>query len=154
MTETETIKKKKKRLSLTFSDVPTGEILSTEAVLYSRLLNKMRYHLGKENAISIRELFKDILNIDPINLDIYRVQFWYNIIKKLISHARKSNECFIINNGSVIYVLHTTEEALKFNSKIDRTIKGLEELKSNALKWVEGKKYIEFINPKGKTDKK
>jgi hypothetical protein len=145
--ETELINKKKKKKKDTFilQDVYTNgseEILDSKQQIKIKLTRILRNHIGIENSINPFDLFYYVYNIQPQDLNIYKRNYWWDVIKFVLREMRRDNELFTIIKGSKIFVLSNKEE-LKYYIKVsDNHIKSIENLKKNAKKWVEQKKYL------------
>lgn len=144
MAEQIEIKKKKRKeiiLLTDYSCLERDEIIATLKEIRIELPKIFRNHIGQENSISPYELFYQIFKINPQLLDIYKRNFWYGILKKIMIELRKSGEVFIINNGYSLFVLKSEEELKRFKEKTDRHIQSLKDTKQRATKWVKKQKW-------------
>ena len=141
-------KMKKKELNkvmlmTNFDSLKREDIISTWTQIRVNLSNEMRKHIGEENAITPYKLFYVIFGQDPFSLDLYKRQYWWNVIKRVIAEMRKE-DVFIINKRTKLFVLKSNEELEDFNRRINRTIKGLYKLQDNAAKWVSIERWREL----------
>jgi len=132
-------KKKKKLLFIDFNQVDREEVIKTIKEIREKLLKIFRNHIGKENAINPVELFEQIYNVNPFILDIYRREYWYNILKSVIRQLKKENSCFVVITQQKLYVLRTEEELLAYKKKSDNHIKNIEDDKTRANLWIKNK---------------
>ena len=129
--QTQIYKKKRKKLikpSLLLTDyscLKREERLEGLFEIRKRIRSAFIFHIGEENSISPYDLFVKVYEISPMGLDIFKRNYWWNVIKKMLSEMRMENELFIINNGHKLYVLQTKEELEKFHSRMDRVIGNL-----------------------------
>jgi hypothetical protein len=142
--ETETIKKKRKLLFIDFNQIERDEVIKTIKEIREKLLKIFKNHIGKENAINPVELFEQIYNVNPFIIDIYKREYWYNILKAVIRQLKKENSCFVVITQHQLYVLHTEEELLAYRKKSDNHIKNIEDDKIRATEWIENKKWQEL----------
>ena len=144
-TETITINKKKKKiLFLDFNCIERDEVIKKIKEIKEKLLKIFKNHIGKENAINPVELFEQIYNVNPFIIDIYKREYWYNILKAVIRQLKKENSCFVIITQYQLYVLHTEEELLAYRKKSDNHIKNIEDDKTRATEWIKNKKWQEL----------
>jgi hypothetical protein len=143
-TITTTIKKKRKLLFIDFNQVEREEIIKTIKEIREKLIKIFRSHIGKENAINPVELFEQVYNVNPFIIDIYKREYWYNILKAVIRQLKKENSCFVVITQQKLYVLHTEEELLAYKKKSDNHIKNIEDDKTRAEKWIKDKGYRDF----------
>jgi hypothetical protein len=144
MAEQIEVKKKKRKeiiLLTDYSCLDRNDILRTLTEIREELKKIFRNHIGFENAISPYELFYQIFKINPQLLDIYKRNYWYQILKRMITELRKSGEVFIINNGYSLFVLKSEEELKRFKEKTDRHIQALKNSEQRAKEWVKKQKW-------------
>ena len=126
-----------------FDSIAREDIISTLTQIRIKLKKEMAKHIGEENSITPAQLFQLVYEISPFDLDLYKRQYWWNVIKRVISEMRK-DDVFIINKRTKLFVLKSEEELTDFNKRINRTIKGLYNLQSNASKWVSFERWREL----------
>ena len=143
MIEQGMVKKRKfgKLLLIDISCLSNDEVLKTKSEIIKRIIYIMKNHIGKENAISQYELFYKVFNIDPYSLDIYKREYYWNVISKRLSELRSSNVLFVINKSHILYVLKHENELKEYKERIDATISALEKSKEFAKEWVREKKW-------------
>ena len=144
----EFLKRKKKKLNevllmTNFDSVAREDVISTLAQIRIKLKKEMVKHIGEENSITPAQLFHLIFEINPFDLDLYKRQYWWNVLKRVISDMRK-DDVFIINKRTKLFVLKSEEELEDFNRRISRTIMGLHKLQTNAAKWVSFERWREL----------
>jgi|WetSurMetagenome_2_1015567.scaffolds.fasta_scaffold10513_7 hypothetical protein len=141
-TESKIKRKRKETLLLTGIDsMSPSDIILTIVEIKGKLKKIFKNHIGRENAINPYDLFISVFNIQPNTLDIFQRNYWYSVLKRIITQMRREEEMFIINNGYHLFVLQTQEEEKKFDEKIDRHIDYLKDIKKKARKWVRYKKW-------------
>jgi hypothetical protein len=145
MSEQKEKKKKKFIVLLTdFNCLTRESIIKTLYEIRQKIKEIFKNHIGKENAISPYTLFSEVFEINPLTLDIYMRNYWYNVLKRVMIEMRKQKEIFIINNGYSLFVLKTKEEKDSFKKKVNRHIFYLNEIKKNATEWVNQEKWKEL----------
>jgi hypothetical protein len=138
--ETEQKRKKKKAetfLLIGYDNINKEDAIRTMKDMKLHLVKIFRFHIGEENSISPYDLFYEIFRFNPINLDIYKREYLWNLIKIMIRQLRKEGTCFIINSRSKLYVLKTKKEFKSFANLIDRDVANLKASKERAREWVE-----------------
>lgn len=141
------IKRKRKQLFLlTGVDCLTqDEAILTLTEIKKKIKKIFRSHIGQDNAITPYDLFYEVFNVNPALIDIFKRNYWYSVLKRVISQMRREGDCFIINRGSSLFVLQTQEESNKFKEGINRHISYLKEIKYKADFWVRRQKWKELI---------
>jgi hypothetical protein len=109
--------------------------LSIETIR-KKLMQIMRYHIGRENSINPVQLFEQIYGVSPFKLDTFTRSYWWNIIKSVMRAMRRDGSLFVINRGRFLFVLKTQEESNAYKTKIDSDIQNLIQCKRNADEWV------------------
>jgi hypothetical protein len=141
-------KKKKKRsktILLTDYECLSEElVLSTLEQMSDRLKIVFRSHIGKENSITPMELFTKIYGVNPMELDVFKRNYWWNVLKAVLKNMKRNNMIFVINKGRKLFVLHSYEEAREYEQKVDRDIKSLKENKKKAYEWVRHESWKEI----------
>lgn len=150
MEQTEQIVKKKKRkyeeklLLLDYNCLSKDEAIDTVAEIRKKLLKIFRSHIGKENSITPYQLFIEIFSRSPYEMDVFMRNYWWNIIKTILSNMRTEGTLFVVNQGRRLFVLQTIEESTAYKKGIDRHIEALNKTKIRADEWVNGQKWKEF----------
>lgn len=139
-TEKEKKRKRKKVFLITSNEDFSGEL--TLQIIKERIVRRMAYYIGKENAISHYSLFEYTYGISPYRFNIYQRIYYWNVIKKLISKLRMNKECFIIIRAKDLFVLKTEEELITLQNSIKSKISGLKEMEKIAIEWIKNKTYI------------
>lgn len=137
-------KKKKKKEIYILQNVYNNqyeEILDTKTQILYSLKRILKNHIGESNHITPYELFYLVYNIRPDELNIYKRNYWWNVIKGVLRELRRKNECFTIIKGSKIFVLSNNEELNYFIKVTNKHMKALDNLKLNARDWIKKKKY-------------
>lgn len=136
-------KKKKKNSVYIMTNVynTDEEIPDSESQIRSRLKSIMRQHIGISNSISPVELFYSIYSTYPNELNVYKRNYYWELVKKELRRFRKENELFTIIKGSKIFVLYDEVELDYYLKRADRHIKSIKNLKVNAKNWVKNKKW-------------
>jgi hypothetical protein len=135
------ITKKKKRLLIGYESLAGSEIVLILHEIISRLKSVFKNHIGKENSISASELFEEIYNVAPEKVQVYKREYWWNVLKRVIRQLRSNQECYIINMRGDLYVLKTIEEYNEYAKMLDRDIAAIKESKRKAKEWVENEEY-------------
>ena len=139
----EILKRKRKNLLLiSFENLEREEIILTLKEIRENMRKIFRKHIGKGEAISPTQLFFEIFNTDPDEVDIYRREFWWNVIKKVISQMRYDGDIFIVNTGKRLFVLQSSDELKNFTDRIDNNIRGMENTKKMARDWIRERKWM------------
>jgi hypothetical protein len=139
--KTKLIKKNKQEVFILQNVYNTNEeILDTRTQIKIKLKKIFKYHIGIKNAINPFDLFFQVYDVKPQDLNIYKRNYWWNVLKFILRQLRKENEMFIIISGSRIFVLESKEELEYFLKVSDNHIKSIKNLKKNAEKWVRNKK--------------
>ena len=141
-------KKKKSRLLINYDCLTREEAIATINEIRERLKVIFREHIGEEDAITPFDLFEKIYQINPEELDIYKREYWWNILKVVIRQLRSENELFIINKRTKLFVLKNQKEADWYKGVIDRDIKNLKGAKVKADNWVKEEKWKYWKNEK------
>lgn len=143
------IKKKKRKdaekiLLIDYGCLDQNEIIQTLAEIRRRLIAIFRSHVGQENSISPSQLFHEVFGINPQLVDIYKREYWWNILKKVLSDMRRTGELFVVNKSKFLFVLQTKDELEEVLAKYDHNIKALKEMKDKAKQWVSRQRYADF----------
>lgn len=146
MTEQEQIiKKKKKRLVRMFlEEAPEEkEEVITRDEMVKLIVKVFRHHIGNEQAIRARDLFVKIIGIAPEEMDVFRRNYWWNVIKTLLRQLRHENALFVVyKTGShKLFVLQSKEELVYVKKRADQSIANMEKVKKNATEWYKQEKW-------------
>jgi hypothetical protein len=137
--------KMRERLLLTdYECLSRDEAVLTISEIRQKLTKVFKHHIGKENSISPHDLFVRVFDVNPNEIDVFKRNYWWVIIKKTLASMRGTNDLFVINKGSKLFVLQTREECKEYKERVDRHIHALHRMKENADAWVREKKYISF----------
>lgn len=138
-------KKKKKRISLSLPNIDLPEELNRN---YDELRKKIksiyRYHIGKENSLSSYDLFVKVYNRSPEDFNVFKREYMWNILKKVIRNMRSTNELYVVFSGQKSFVLCSKEELIYTKKTIDRHIESLVRLKKNASIWYKNEMWRNF----------
>ena len=138
-------KKKKKTLKalllMNYDSLDREEIIATIFEIRKRLKNIFKMHIGEEESISPVELFEEVLRVNPNYFDIYKREFWWNVIKNVMRTLRSDGEVFIINKRSKLFVLKSQKESNEYKKVIDRDISNMGKAKVKADNWVKEEKW-------------
>jgi hypothetical protein len=134
-------KKKNRSLMIRLSNPDEKEVHRDVDRISIKLFEIFRNHIGKENAISSFDLFKEIYNTDPSLLDVFQRNYLWSIIKVMLSGMRSREELFVVSNASKLFVLKDKNELTAFKQKMDRVIDSIEDTKIKAQKWVLNKSW-------------
>lgn len=137
MTEQLQKKRKRRQLLLRISNPNEKEIHRDIDALTNKLFKIFKYHIGKANAINSYDLFKEIFNCNPFDIDVYQREYLWNVVKNILMKLRSQGTLFIVSISQMHYVLQTKEEATEFKNRIDRMVKALNDVKDKADRWVE-----------------
>ena len=135
------IRRKKLLTLMQIYNLSPEDILFTIKEIRVKLWHIFKSHIGEEDAISPYDLFEKIFEVSPDKVDVYKREFWWTNLKKIMKEMRKNEEIFFIFNKTKIYVLEKQEEAEKFKTKLNQDIIALNNLKDKADNWVRNKKW-------------
>lgn len=134
-------KRKKKHLLIRLQNPNEEEIHQDIDKIETAIFKVFSTHIGKENAITSYDLFKEIYKVYPEEVDVFQRAYLWEIIKNFLMKYRSMESLFVVNNGYSFYVLKTREEASVFKGKADRMIDGLQKQKIKADRWVTEEKW-------------
>lgn len=146
------LKKKRKSRKITHligteeTFITDKEALEIIDDLEKKIRKIMKQHIGYANAITPYNLFVKVFDIAPIEVDVYKRTYLWNLIKKMLRTMRSENTCFIYMKGNKIFVLQSQEELEYVLMRFDQHIKAIENLKKNAKEWVQDEKWKQFLN--------
>lgn len=109
--------------------------------LRTAIINAMKRHIGKENAIHSKELFFAVFGFEPTPDNFYQSAYLWGVLRKRLHELRRDSRLMIVQTGQKFFVLKTQQELKQFENRIDRTIVGLKQLKERAKSWVEAEKW-------------
>lgn len=140
------IQKKKKRKQETFIlqnvyNEDSEEIMDSENQITVKIKKTMSQHIGIENSISPADLFYAVFNTRPQELNFYKRNYWWNILKKEMRELRRNNEIFTIIKGSKCFVLKDELELQYYLKMTKNHIKSIKNMQKNAREWVKKKKW-------------
>lgn len=138
------IKKRRKRkdyVLMLSENVSEEEAYATVEDIRKELVKVFRYHIGEENAITPVNLFIKVYGVNPNEIDVFRRNYMWNVVKTILKQLRNDDTMFVINKGTKLFVLKTEPEKVAFKKRMDRNIEQLKSLKVKADEWVDKKKY-------------
>lgn len=131
-------------LLLDYECLTYDEKLESLSDIRSRLIKLFKNHIGKDNSTTPYNVFVMIFGIAPDSIDIFKRNYWWMLIKKILTELRTQGDLFVINSGHRLYVLQSTEELREFKKRINRHIEALEKTKDKATEWVNDEKWRNF----------
>ncbi len=134
-------KKSKKLLLFDYNQLTREEMLATVKEIIERLFKHFKHHIGSENSTTPHEIFVAIIGIEPDDVSIYKREYWWNVIKSIMSKLRSSEDIFIIHRGTLWFVLQTQQESNQYKEILDRSILAMQKGKVKADKWVRNKSW-------------
>lgn len=140
------VQKKRRRKKETFIlknayNQENEEILDTEAQIRIKIKKVMIHHIGIENSINPVDLFVYVYGVRPEELNVYKRNYWWDMIKAVLRQLRRENDLFTIIKGSKIFVLSNDMELEYYIKVSNNHIKSIENLKKNAREWIKKKKW-------------
>jgi len=138
-------KRKLKLLLIDYESISREDIIATIKEIRERLIKHFRFHIGLENATSPAEIFEVILGIKPDELDIYKRDYWWRVLKNVMRKMRNEEELFIIHRGHKFFVLQTQEESEYYKGLLRRDIQGMVNSMNKADKWVQKKSWKKIL---------
>jgi len=132
-------KKMKKRLQLGINQIQLQDLIATEKEMRERLIAVFRFHMGRKEYISQYELFCEVFKKDPLVLDIYKRNFWWSVLKRVLNNMRKDMSLFVAYRGDKFFVVADKEDAKIYKGVMDKNIKAMKSAKKRCDEWVEKK---------------
>jgi hypothetical protein len=130
------------KLNLKFRYLTEDELVMTLKQVEKKLFIIFKKHIGKENSISQYDLFLEVYQIKPEEVEIFKRYFWWNVLKDCLRKLRNEGKLFVVSKqSSGLYVLSTKDELLSYERRIDTIINGLYKVKTKAKKWVNEKRF-------------
>jgi hypothetical protein len=145
------LKKKKKGqftiqvLDLDFCSLNQNDKIEILKVINRKLMVQSRLLLGKDNSITIMELFLKIYGFSFNSVEIYKGIFLLDLLKRCVKQLRRDMIVYFILLGSKVFVLQSQEESNMYKKFLDRDIANLQKTKINADKWVRGKMWKSLL---------
>ena len=136
-----TIKKSKKFLLIDYDQLKVSEMVATVKEITTRLFRHFKDHVGKDESTSPVDIFEAVIGLHPEEVGIYKREYWWNVIKKIMSQLRKSEDLFIVHSGQKWFVLQSTEELSGYKRNVKNVIRGLENSITRAERWVQNKSW-------------
>lgn len=138
-----TQKTKSKSLTIILNNINSKVI--TEDAIRKQLFRVMKFHIGEENAISANDLFYNVFKVHWNELDPYKANYLFDILKLIIRKMRWSGQIFFINKKSRYFVLKTQLEAENYKKILDRDIQTMKLAKIKANEWVEKQSWRQLL---------
>jgi len=107
----------------------------------SKIKMIFKSHIGENNAIMIDDLFERIFGDNYHDVEIYKRNYWLQVILVIIRQLRSKDECFIIKKRNSLFVLKTADELDYYKRICNRDIESLENAKRRAYDWVNKEKW-------------
>lgn len=120
------------------------QTIKTVYELRQKLLSIFRDHIGYDDGIFPVELFEEVFDINPQKINIYKREYWWNFLKRVMQGLRSDGTLFIINDRVRLYILKTEEEGKKYKKRLGNTIKELRKSQGKADDWIRRKKWRYF----------
>lgn len=114
---------------------------SKYSALYEKIKEIFKNHIGEENAISPIKIYEKVFYENPLTVHLYERQYKWSLILKALHHLRKTEECYIINRHTYLFVLKTEGELKTLDKRLDNLIDSIKKSKIKAKKWVRGEKW-------------
>ena len=134
-------KKSKKLLLIDYEQLSREEVVATISEMTVRLFELFKYHIGVDESLSPVEVFEQVIGIHPEQMSIYKRDYWWKIIRRIMSQLRSAEELFIIHRGQKWFVLKDEFECRGYKDMLDRDIKAIKNSKKKADKWVKEKRW-------------
>jgi hypothetical protein len=135
-------RKRKRKLLLTdFECLTDDERLLTITEIRQRIKKIFKQYIGEENFITPVEVFERVYNIHPEQMDIFKKNYYWQVIRNVIRQLRREEILFIVNKGSRLFVLKSKTELKAFEKKINLDIENMIQLKVKAKRWVNNEKW-------------
>ena len=139
-----TKKRKRQDLLVSYQDLSQDEALASLTKIKEKLRSFFRNHVGNQQPATRMEIFTAVYGISPYALDIFRRNYWWSIIDKIMKELRRKDEVFIIRRGDKHYVMKTESDSNYYKGICDRDVTNLERAKDRADNWVAKKKWRNF----------
>lgn len=124
-----------------YDQVPREEIIATLREITLRLFSHFRHHVGAEEPTSPAEIFEYVMGISPEAVSIYKREYWWGIIKKIMSQLRGAEELFVVHRSSSWFVLKEQDEAEHYKNILRRDIEAFKRSMKKADRWVLEKRW-------------
>lgn len=122
----------------------------TAEIVKARLKNLFKSHIGEANAINSYTIFTRVMQYKPDDIDFYKREFIWALIKRTMSAMRREGEVFVIRNSDNYFVVSTVEEAGYYKRELERDIKNMKSAIKNCYDYVEKKKFKELMQGENK----
>lgn len=120
----------------------------------NNLLKMMKKHIGKENKISHRQLFKKVYGMNPEEVSELHEWMLWEFIKRAMHRLRQRTKCFIVSKqiptsrfsrGGVwhYWVAQDMEDFIVYRNNIERNVKAMRAMVNKCHKAVRDKWYQE-----------
>lgn len=132
-----------------------------------KLLEVMKEHIGKDNAINKSQLFEKLYNIEENENNLNHWFIW-DLTKKAMHYVRKTTKCFIAmrrTNGAQyeFFVVEDRNDAKEYVDVINKNIKQMKSMITRAItaadenwsdmEWVLSGSSVKKLNQQSKVDK-
>ena len=124
------------------------EQIMSETKAEEKLINIFSSHIGKENAISEYDLFKDFFNYNMDQVTDYQYYFYADVIKKFLKFLRHTGSLFVISEYRNYYVLSNESELEVYHKQLKKQIQNLELAYEKAQAWVSEEQYLKIKKKK------
>lgn len=122
-----------------------GEIQYATRFVTERLLQVMKSHIGRENAVTREDLLKKLFRINYYDISELHRFFLLNIMNTAMHRLRKNTKCFITskrNEGTTLFfVVKSDEDANCYSDFATRQIRSLRQMERRAYTAVREKWY-------------
>ena len=130
-----------KLLFIDFNRVETKELIATTKEITDRLFIHFRQHIGADNPTNPQEIFKVVLEVEADSLSIFKREYFWGVVKRVMCNLRSSGDLFVIHRGNQFFVLCNKRELGLYKNQLDNSIKNLKKGKKRAENWVRGEKW-------------
>lgn len=90
-----------------------------------KLMQIFKNHIGEEDKITTEKLFEKVYKSSPQDVTDLQYFLLQTQISVAISRMRQETNCFIVRNGSFLWVAKTYDDAHLFKRQVAERVKGL-----------------------------
>lgn len=94
-----------------------------------KLLTIFRNHVGEENSISAKQLFKKVYKSPVEDVNSLQLYLLSNQLSVALAFMRQHSNCFVVRNQSYLWVAKTQNDYALFDRITKARIKGLENIR-------------------------